>query len=149
MTEGGLPIELIALTLILALIGGLSPIYSNMKGEKNSLRRITGLAAGILLASAVLVVIPEGFELATGGHDDHGHAFEDALAGSTALVILEVEHGEITVLEAIEEIERLIGGHGEENHNEPPEEESHDEESERSEERRVGKECRSRWSPYH
>ncbi len=132
MTEGGLPIELIALTLILALIGGLSPIYSNMKGEKNSLRRITGLAAGILLASAVLVVIPEGFELATVGHDDHGHAFEDALAGSTALVILEVEHGEITVLEAIEEIERLIGGHGEENHNEPPEEESHDEESEES-----------------
>ena len=27
--------------------------------------------------------------------------------------------------------------------------EKHREELERSEERRVGKECRSRWSPYH
>ncbi|MDP7002929.1 MAG: ZIP family metal transporter [Candidatus Thalassarchaeaceae archaeon] len=132
MSEATLPIELIALTLILALIGGLSPIISNIRGNKDSLRRITGLAAGILLASAVLVVIPEGFELATGGHDEHGHADEDALAGFTALIILEVEHGDITALEAIEEIEELIGGHGEEDHDEHEEEESHDDESEES-----------------
>ena len=30
-----------------------------------------------------------------------------------------------------------------------PEEEELDERLHRSEERRVGKECRSRWSPYH
>ena len=35
------------------------------------------------------------------------------------------------------------------NHNRIQESESAAAESERSEERRVGKECRSRWSPYH
>ena len=129
MTEASLPIELVALTLILALIGGLSPIFSNMKGDMDTLRRVTGLASGILLASAVLVVIPEGFELAKGEHDEHGHGDEGALAGSTALVILEMEHGEITASEAIEEIESLIGGHSEEEHDEH---ESSDEESEES-----------------
>ena len=132
MSEASLPIELIALTLILALVGGLTPIFSNMKGDKDTLRRITGLASGILLASAVLVVIPEGFELATGGHDEHGHAEEDALAGSTALVILELEHGEINASQAIEEIEALIGGHGEDEHDEHEEEESPEGESEES-----------------
>ena len=73
MSEASLPVELIALTLILALIGGLAPILSNIKGNADTLRRVTGIASGILLASAMLVVIPEGFELATGGHDKHGH----------------------------------------------------------------------------
>ena len=116
MSDASLPTELIALTLILALIGGLTPIFSNMKGDKANLRKITGLASGILLASAVLVVIPEGFELASGGHEDHGHdehVDEGALAGSTALVILEVEHGDISASEGIEEIEELLGGHEE------------------------------------
>jgi len=134
MSEASLPIELIALTLILALIGGLAPILSNIKGNADTLRRVTGIASGILLASAMLVVIPEGFELATGGHDEHGHdedVDEGALAGSTALVILEVEHGDITASEGIEEIEGLIGSHGEEGHEEH-EDESHEEESEDS-----------------
>ncbi|MDP6985660.1 MAG: ZIP family metal transporter [Candidatus Thalassarchaeaceae archaeon] len=72
MSEASLPVELIALTLILALIGGLAPILSNIKGNADTLRRVTGIASGILLASAMLVVIPEGFELATGDHDEHG-----------------------------------------------------------------------------
>ena len=121
MSEASLPVELIALTLILALIGGLAPILSKIKGDMDTLRRITGIASGILLASAVLVVIPEGFELATGEHDEHGHdehLDEDALAGTTALVILEVEHGDITASQGIEEIGGLIGGHGEEEHEE-------------------------------
>ena len=121
MSEASLPVELIALTLILALIGGLAPILSKIKGDMDTLRRITGIASGILLASAVLVVIPEGFELATGEHDEHGHdehLDEGALAGTTALVILEVEHGDITASQGIEEIEGLIGGHGEEEHEE-------------------------------
>ena len=121
MSDASLPVELIALTLILALIGGLAPILSKIKGDMDTLRRITGIASGILLASAVLVVIPEGFELATGEHDEHGHdehLDEGALAGTTALVILEVEHGDITASQGIEEIEGLIGGHGEEEHEE-------------------------------
>ncbi|MBH51346.1 MAG: hypothetical protein CMG70_05190 [Candidatus Marinimicrobia bacterium] len=129
MTEASLPVELIALTLILALVGGLAPIFSNIKENRDTMRRITGIASGILLASALLVVIPEGFELATGGHDEHGHdehVDEDALAGSVALVILELEHGDINPSEAIEEIEELLGGHDE--HDEESGDE-HDEES--------------------
>jgi len=77
MNEASLPVELIALTLILALVGGLAPIFSNIKENHDTMRRITGIASGILLASALLVVIPEGFELATGGHDEHGHEEKD------------------------------------------------------------------------
>ena len=137
MTAAGPPIELAAITLILALIGGLFPIFSKIKEDPETLKRITGIASGILLASALLVVVPEGFELATGGHDEHGHdehGDEDALAGSVALVILELEHGDIDASEAIEEIEGLMGGHDEDEHDGHEEDEdSHDEgESEES-----------------
>ena len=137
MTAAGPPIELAAITLVLALIGGLFPIFSKIKEDQETLKRITGIASGILLASALLVVVPEGFELATGGHDEHGHdehGDEDALAGSVALVILELEHGDIDASEAIEEIEGLMGGHDEDEHDGHEEDEdSHDEgESEES-----------------
>ena len=137
MTAAGPPIELAAITLVLALIGGLFPIFSKIKEDPETLKRITGIASGILLASALLVVVPEGFELATGGHDEHGHdehGDEDALAGSVALVILELEHGDIDASEAIEEIEGLMGGHDEDEHDDHEEDEdSHDEgESEES-----------------
>jgi zinc transporter 9 len=116
----------------LALIGGLFPIFSKIKEDPETLRRITGIASGILLASALLVVVPEGFELATGGHDEHGHdehGDDDALAGSVALVILELEHGDIDASEAIEEIEGLLGGHDEDEHGDHDEDDdSHDEE---------------------
>ena len=97
-----------ALTLIIGLVCGLAPIFSAIKDNKNRLKQMTGIAAGIIIASAMLVVIPEGYELAM--TDEHGA--EDALAGSVALVILEVDHGDITASEGIEEIEGLIGGHG-------------------------------------
>ena len=97
-----------ALTLIIGLVCGLAPIFSAIKDDKNRLKQMTGIAAGIIIASAMLVVIPEGYELAM--TDEHGA--EDALAGSVALVILEVDHGDITASEGIEEIEGLIGGHG-------------------------------------
>ena len=96
-----------ALTLIIGLVCGLAPIFSAIKDDKNRLKQMTGIAAGIIIASAMLVVIPEGYELAM--TDEHGA--EDALAGSVALVILEVDHGDITADEGIEEIEELIGGH--------------------------------------
>ena len=96
------------LTLIIGLVCGLAPIFSAIKDDKNRLKQMTGIAAGIIIASAMLVVIPEGYELAM--TDEHGA--EDALAGSVALVILEVDHGDITADEGIEEIEELIGGHG-------------------------------------
>ena len=65
----------------MALIGGLFPIFSKIKENPETLRRITGISSGILLASALLVVVPEGFELATGEHEEHeeeGHEEEEA-----------------------------------------------------------------------
>jgi len=132
MSATSAPIELAALTLVLALVGGLIPLFSKIKDNPETLRRITGISSGILLASALLVVVPEGFELATGGHDEHGHdehGDDDALAGSVALVILELEHGDIDASEAIEEIEGLLGGHDEDEHADHDEDDdSHDEE---------------------
>ncbi|MBT3847516.1 MAG: ZIP family metal transporter [Euryarchaeota archaeon] len=104
------PLMYVALTLIIALICGLMPILSKIKEDANKLKILTGIAAGIILASASLVVIPEGYELATNDeHDSHGN--EDGLAGSIALVMLEVDHGDINASQAIEEIEGLAGGH--------------------------------------
>jgi zinc transporter 9 len=105
-----LPLMYVALTLMIALICGLIPILSKIKEDANKLKILTGIAAGIILASAALVVIPEGYELAT--NDEHGsHGDEDGLAGSIALVMLEVDHGDINASQAIEEIEVLAGGH--------------------------------------
>ena len=98
MAVASAPIELAALTLILALLGGLPPILSKIKENQQTLRRITGIASGILLASALLVVIPEGFELATGEHEESGEEEEGVdnlliggavLAGFLMMLILE------------------------------------------------------------
>ena len=104
MATAGAPIELAALTLILALVGGLFPIFSKIKENPETLRRITGIASGILLASALLVVVPEGFELATEEHEEDseeeegGHENEGVgnlliggavLAGFLVMLILE------------------------------------------------------------
>ena len=104
MATAGAPIELAALTLILALVGGLFPIFSKIKENPDTLRRITGIASGILLASALLVVVPEGFELATEEHEEDseeeegGHENEGVgnlliggavLAGFLVMLILE------------------------------------------------------------
>ncbi|MGB1589204.1 MAG: ZIP family metal transporter [Candidatus Poseidoniaceae archaeon] len=118
------------IALIIGLVCGLIPVYSKIKEDANKLKLVTGIAAGIIIASAMMVVIPEGYELAT--MDEH--AAEEALAGSTALVILEVNDGDITAAEGIEEIEELLGGHEEheedghdEHEQEGHEEEGHDE----------------------
>lgn len=95
-------------TFVIAFLSGMVPIFSGIKQDAERLKQVTGIAAGIIIASAMLIVIPEGYELAM--TDEHG--VEDALAGSVALVILEVGHGDITADEGIEEIEGLIGGHG-------------------------------------
>ena len=66
VTIVGVPIEIAVLTFVLAFVGGMIPILGSIKDNEEALRRLTGIAAGILLASAMLVVIPEGFELAMG-----------------------------------------------------------------------------------
>lgn len=97
------------IALIIGLVCGLAPIFTKMKDDPKRLKMITGIAAGIIIASALLVVIPEGYELA----NTDEHAAEETLAGSTALVILEVNDGDITAEKGIEEIEELLGGHDE------------------------------------
>jgi len=121
------PIVYALITLVIALIGGLLPVLSKIKENPERLKVLTGIAAGIIIASAMMVVIPEGYELATSDeHDLHGD--EDKIAGSIALVLLEVDNGDINASQAIEEIETLVGGH--EGHGD---EESHEEESQEDE----------------
>lgn len=120
--------ELIAyatIALIIGLLCGLLPIFSKFGEDQNRLKMLTGIASGIIIASAFLVVIPEGFELTS--TDEHGD--EQALVGSVALVLLEVNDGDITSEQGIEEIEGLLGGHEEhdDEHAEEDHDESHDE----------------------
>ena len=105
-----IPITYVILTLVIALICGLLPVFSKLKEDANKLKMLTGIAAGIIIASALLVVIPEGYELASTDEHD-AHEDESKIAGSIALVMLEVDHGEINASQAIEEIETLVGGH--------------------------------------
>lgn len=120
------------IALVLGLICGLIPIYSKIKEDPAKLKVVTGIAAGIIIASAMMVVIPEGYELATTDE----HAAEEALAGSTALVLLEVSDGDITEEEGIEEIEELLGGHDE--HEDEHDEESHEEHEGHEDEHKEG-----------
>ena len=55
---------LAALTLVIGLAGGLLPVLAKWKQNQQLLHRMTCVASGFLLASALLVVIPEGFTLA-------------------------------------------------------------------------------------
>jgi len=85
--------------------------------SSKNLKQFTAIGAGVLIASAFLVVIPEALELFEDHEDD-----DSKIAGSIALVMLEVDHGDINADQAIEEIETLVGGHDEH-------EDSHDGES--------------------
>ncbi|MEZ7994911.1 MAG: ZIP family metal transporter [Candidatus Poseidoniaceae archaeon] len=118
-----------ALTLIIALTAGLIPVFSKIKDNPERLKMMTAIASGIIIASAMLIVIPEGYEIAT---QEDAHDEDGALAGSIALVLLEVNHGEITNVQAIEEIESLLGGH--EDHDSHEEEAGHEEEGANHEE---------------
>ena len=126
-----------AITLVIALAFGIMPIKGSPFNNQKRLKNITAIASGIIIASALLVVVPEGFELASGNHDDHGdesHGEDSDLAGSVALVILEMQHGDINASTAIEEIEELLGGHDSHDDDEHEEEEGgeHEEENEDS-----------------
>jgi zinc transport system substrate-binding protein len=57
--------------------------------------------------------------------DDHGHGDEEAVADAVRHVIGEVEAGDITAAEGIEEIEALLGGHEEDEAHSEGEEEAH------------------------
>ncbi|MFT7474851.1 MAG: zinc transporter 9 [Verrucomicrobiales bacterium] len=81
--------------LILSLLGGLAPRAFADRLSGSQLEMLTGLASGLLLASAVLVVIPEGFHTAAAAAVDDTFVFEPAvlglavLAGFVAMLLLE------------------------------------------------------------
>tara|TARA_B100000925_G_scaffold241425_1_gene190698 strand:- start:1817 stop:2881 length:1065 start_codon:yes stop_codon:yes gene_type:complete len=105
----GVALLFAVLTLIVALLGGLLPTSLNFSESANRMRITTSIATGVLLASALLVVIPEGFHTATGGH---AHDDGDRLAGPVALVVLEYNDGAISSGTAMSEIRSIVHGDG-------------------------------------
>ena len=79
-------ILLLALAItVLSLLGGLAPRAFSGRLSGKQLEVLTGVASGLLLASALMVVIPEGFHTAAISeaeiHEEHGdeeHGDEDA-----------------------------------------------------------------------
>jgi len=82
--ETGFAIAVIA--LLSSLVAGSFPLWKKVSEQQNLLNWMTGLAAGILLASALLVAIPEGFELASNEPLQLGAA---VLCGFLFMLILE------------------------------------------------------------
>ncbi len=83
------PFAYAAAVLVIALIGGLLPVFSKIKDDAERLKQITGIAAGIIIASAMLVVIPEGFDLVSEGHGEPLFFGGAILAGFLLMLILE------------------------------------------------------------
>ena len=77
-----------AAILVLSLIGGLAPRTFASQLSNRRLEDVTGIASGLLLASSLLVVIPEGFHVAAQaaeGGDDF-FVFEPLVLGATVLL---------------------------------------------------------------
>lgn len=85
------PIALAGLTLGLALVGGLTPVYWKLGENSEKLRKTTCISSGVLLSSAMLIVIPEGFAIAQSGPTVFEPMLLGAaiLAGFLAMLILE------------------------------------------------------------
>jgi len=105
----GVALLFAAVTLVVGLLGGLLPTSLNLSANEQRLRAATAVSAGLLFASALLVVIPEGFHTAAGGHD---HEASDELAGPVALVMLKHNEGAITAGTAMSEIRTIVHGDG-------------------------------------
>ena len=60
-------VALAVVILALSLVGGLAPRLFAARLTDQQLQDMTGVASGLLLASALLVVIPEGFHIAAEG----------------------------------------------------------------------------------
>ncbi|MGI9607785.1 MAG: ZIP family metal transporter [Acidimicrobiales bacterium] len=71
----------------LSFVGGLAPRTFIGRLSSSQLADITGVASGLLLASALLVVIPEGFDVASAAAEPgETFAYEPAVLGATVLV---------------------------------------------------------------
>ncbi len=61
------PFPLAGLILGLALMGGFAPVFLKLGEKTETLRKLTCISSGVLLSSAMLIVIPEGFAVASSG----------------------------------------------------------------------------------
>ena len=84
MSEMFTVLAVVAATFLTALGMGCLPLWKRLSGEQHMLRWMTGLAAGFLLASAMLIAIPEGFELVGAGG---GVDFDMLPAGGLAVLL--------------------------------------------------------------
>lgn len=83
MTIGLLALIILAVSLAF----GLAPRRLAGRMTESQLADMTGVASGLLLASALLVVVPEGFHTAgEAAEADDAFAFEPAILGGTVLV---------------------------------------------------------------
>lgn len=75
-----------AIVCILSLLGGYAPraLAARLSGQR--LEDLTGIASGLLLTSALLVVIPEGFHVAAEAADDDVFVYEPVMLGAAVLV---------------------------------------------------------------
>jgi zinc transporter 9 len=78
---------LAGLILVIALVGGLLPVLGKWQQNQKLLHKSTSIAAGFLLASALLVILPEGFSLA--GDSNHLLMGGIVLSGFMMMLILE------------------------------------------------------------
>lgn len=94
----GVAAVILALTILgLSLAGGLAPRLIHGRVSDRRLEDITGVASGLLLASALLVVVPEGFHLSAEASGAAGDVFTDepvvlgaaVLAGFLTMLLLE------------------------------------------------------------
>ncbi|MGY8745900.1 MAG: ZIP family metal transporter [Candidatus Poseidoniales archaeon] len=84
----GVPITYAFMTLAIALLCGLWPVFSKIKEDANKLKTLTGIASGIIIASAMLVVIPEGYELANSEGRMEALLLGGALLGGFVLMLI-------------------------------------------------------------
>jgi solute carrier family 39 (zinc transporter), member 9 len=78
-TTTGFAIAVALITLVAALSAGAVPL-SGMRNHENLLRWATGLAAGFMISSVLMVAIPEGFEMVfTANEGIHTHHNSEVL----------------------------------------------------------------------
>lgn len=73
--------------LVISLVAGLTPRLVAGRLTNRSLEDLTGIAAGLLLASGLLVVIPEGFDVAAAAASDgEDFVYNPILLGVSVLI---------------------------------------------------------------
>lgn len=75
-------------TFLAALLAGALPFWFRPSAEQQLLRWMTGLAAGFLIASALVVALPEGFDLVLSHSADSHDSWLPSPAASAGLAVL-------------------------------------------------------------